>query len=100
MGPALFNIFVSDVDSGIECPFSKFANNTKLCGAVNKLGGRDAIQRDPGRLDRWARANLMKFYKAKCKVLHMGQANPKHKYTLGDKWIESSPANKGLRAVG
>ncbi|PKU44571.1 hypothetical protein llap_5124 [Limosa lapponica baueri] len=31
----------------------------------------------------------MKFNKAKCKVLHMGQSNPKHR--LGRQWIENSP---------
>ncbi|GAB0189804.1 hypothetical protein GRJ2_001445700 [Grus japonensis] len=28
---------------------------------------------------------------AKCKVLHVGRCNPKHKHTLGKEWIESSP---------
>lgn len=35
--PALFNVFVGGMDSGMECTLSKFVNNTRLCGVVNKL---------------------------------------------------------------
>ncbi|PKU44307.1 rna-directed dna polymerase from mobile element jockey-like [Limosa lapponica baueri] len=91
LGPVLFNIFVGNMDTGIECILSKFANNTKLCGAVDTLEGRDL-----DRLERWARANHMKFNQVKCRVLRVGQANPIHKYRLCREWIESSPEEKDL----
>ncbi|GAB0189870.1 mitochondrial enolase superfamily member 1 [Grus japonensis] len=93
LGLALFNIFV---DSGIECTLSKFADDTKLCDVVDTLEGRGAIQRDLDRLERWACANLTKFNKAKCVILHVGWGNPKHNYRLGREWIQGSPEEKRL----
>ncbi|GAB0178844.1 mitochondrial enolase superfamily member 1 [Grus japonensis] len=96
LGPALFNISVGNMDSGIECTLSTFANDTKLCGVVDTLEGRDAIQRDLDRLQRWACAKLTKFNNAKCKILHMGWDITKHNYRLSGERIESSPEEKDL----
>jgi len=47
LGLALFNIFVGDTDSGIECTLSKFANNTKMYGAVDMLEGTGCYPEGP-----------------------------------------------------
>ncbi|PKU41479.1 rna-directed dna polymerase from mobile element jockey-like [Limosa lapponica baueri] len=85
LGPVMFNIFVREVDSGIECTLRNFANGTKLCAAVNTMEGRNDIQRDLDRLERWAHVNLMKFNKAKRKVLHLCKCSrSSQKFTFQD----------------
>ncbi|PKU42563.1 reverse hypothetical protein [Limosa lapponica baueri] len=82
------------MDTGIECTFGKFAGDAKLCGEVNTLEGRDAIQRD--RLGRWACANLMKFNQAKCRVLHAGTWQYQAQIQVGWRMAGEQPEEKDL----
>lgn len=54
LGPQLFNFFVGNIDSGVECMLSKSDDNTMLCIVIGTLEERDDIQRELYRLERCA----------------------------------------------
>ena len=88
LGPLLFNVFISDVGSGIKCTLSKFVGDTMLSDVVNMFEGQDAIQGDLDKLRQWALSNLNK---SSCWILHLGPP--------GEKRMEHSPAKKDLRVL-
>lgn len=57
LGLVLFNILIHEMSSGVECILNKLINETKLCGAVNRLEGRDASRGDLDRLERPVRTS-------------------------------------------
>ncbi|KAK4822047.1 hypothetical protein QYF61_008856 [Mycteria americana] len=88
--PVLFNIFINDLDEGIKCTLTEFADNTKLGGVL--------ICWRVGRLCRGTWTGWIDGLRpiAKCKVLHLGHNNPMQCYRPEEEWLESCPAEKDL----
>ncbi|KAJ7405314.1 rna-directed dna polymerase from mobile element jockey-like [Pitangus sulphuratus] len=85
LGLVVLNIFFGNMGGETECTLSESADDIKLCGAINTLDGRDAIQKDLDRFERLACVNLMKFNKAKCKVLHHGSGQSQAQVQTGQR---------------
>ncbi|TRZ08141.1 hypothetical protein HGM15179_018968 [Zosterops borbonicus] len=96
LGPALFNIFIDDMDEGIDSFISKFVDDTKLGACVNHLEDRKVLQRELERLGRWAESNKMKFNESRCRVLHFGHNNPLQRYRLGKVGLDSAQEERDL----
>lgn len=78
LSPVVFNILTSDLNEGIECNLSNFADDTKQGGAADKPEDCAGIQQDLDRLEVWVEWNLMGFNKGKCRVLYLGRTNHMH----------------------
>ena len=63
----LVRILINNLDAGIKCALSKFS----LSDAVDTIEGRDTIQRSLNKMEKWEHVKLMRFSKAKYKVLHL-----------------------------
>lgn len=67
----MFNIFINDLDVGIECTVSKFADDNKLGCSVDSLEGQEALKKNLDRLRPWAMINGIKSNESKCCTTRM-----------------------------
>ena len=81
--PALFNIFISDLDEGVKSTLFNLADDTKMRGDVGTREGSIRLQSDLDRLQGWEDENRLSFNTDKCKVLHLGRKNQQRTYRLG-----------------
>ena len=96
LGGILFIIFIDDLDDEILAFLRKFADDTKLARIVENEDHAMEMQRDLNKLDQWARKWGMQFNVGKCKVMHFGRKNKRHKYEMGGTTLESVEEEKDL----
>jgi len=81
------------------CPLSKFADDTKLGGAVNCFRGKEALQKDLARLKHRAITDYLKFNKNTCQILHLGWCNPGYMYRFRGKRLDCSPGERDVEIL-
>ena len=96
LGPVLFLIYVNDLDDGLTCKVSKFADDTKISSKVITTQEKEALQSDLDQLTSWANKWQMKFNLSKCKVLHIGSNNDQVQYEMNGHILESVNKEKDL----
>lgn len=75
----LVNVFISDLDEGIECTLSKFISDRTPGGEADTPEGWARLDG----LEDWAERKLRRLHKGKCRVLHLGRSNQAHQYSSG-----------------
>ena len=96
LGPTLFIMYINDIDNNITSGLLKFADDTKIYGPVASDEEISIIQQDLNRAFSWSQDWQMLFNASKCKCLHVGHANKRHVYTLGDQEITASSEERDL----
>uniref|UniRef100_A0A803K5E7 Reverse transcriptase domain-containing protein n=1 Tax=Xenopus tropicalis TaxID=8364 RepID=A0A803K5E7_XENTR len=96
LGPLLFNLFINDLEVGIDSTVSIFADDTKLCKTISSMQDAAALQSDLTKLDNWAANWKMRFNVDKCKVMHFGRNNINANYLLNGSVLGVSLMEKDL----
>ncbi len=55
LGPVLFLVYVNNLDDGLTCKISKFADDIEIASKVVTTLDKELLQRDLDKLSNWAR---------------------------------------------
>ncbi|CAM4652894.1 unnamed protein product [Caretta caretta] len=82
VGPILFNLFINDLEKGVNSEVAKFADDTELLKIVKTKADCEEPQKDLTKLSDWATKREIKFNVDKRKVMHIGKNNPNYTYNM------------------
>ena len=98
LGPLCFIIFIDDLDLAAEeaTLVKKFADDTKVAHTVTNTAEVNTMQSCIDNLVKWSDTWGMSFNLDKCKVMHIGQANPKNVYNMSNSQLHSTDLEKDI----
>ena len=101
LGPLLFTIFINDLDeAAVQASIlRKFADDTKVGHEVLCSEDGEELQRVLDKLVEWTNVWGMAFNATKCKVMHMGNKNIKHKYRMEDHILEVTRSERDIGVI-
>ena len=105
LGPILFLIYINDLPSNVISPVSLFADDSKIfTRIVTKAqdtrimgpNGNEVLQNDLNKIQEWARKWKMEFNVDKCKIMHIGNKNPRNVYSMNGTNLAETSEEKDL----
>src|SRR5215469_15321677 len=96
LGPILFIVYINDLDTDIIINISKFADDTKIGGRVDKKSGHQSLQNDLNKIITWSKTWQMNFNADKCKIIHFGSRNEGHNYFIEGSVLQATSEEKDL----
>ncbi|CAM4625917.1 unnamed protein product [Caretta caretta] len=99
LGPILLNLFINNLEKGVNSEVAKFAKDTKLLKIVKTKADCEELQKDLTKLSDWATKWQMKFIVDKCKVMHIGKNNPNYTYNMMGANLTTTNQEKDLGVI-
>ena len=97
LGPLCFLLYVNDLPEVIKAnEIIMFADDAKIFGKVCTMQQRDSFQADLDNVLAWTELWQMPLNIEKCAVMHLGNKNPSHQFTLGNVMLKTTSAERDL----
>ena len=99
IGPTMFVLFINDMPEAVHCFIQMFADDAKIFQTMATDDDFTNFSNDLHSLQAWANTWQMVFNAKKCKVLHLGNSNPLHEYSMESTTLEAITEEKDLGVI-
>jgi len=99
LGAVVIFDFLNDLEDNTTGSVLTFADDTKIFRQMRDMRDNMRMQSDLDKLVEWAEKWQMQFNVSKCKVMYVGQTNPRFSYSMSNNGLQVVETEKGLRVM-